>query len=291
METRSTPFGKRGRESEPVDHQSSIINHQSSPVPCRLLIDPPASGAWNMAVDEVLLEWSAASGRCGWRFYGWEEPTLSLGYFQRYEDRRDHAASRECAAVRRASGGGAIVHDAELTYSVVVPGGHPLACRRLVLYEAVHAALVDVLAERGIAASVGSAPPGAPSQRQPFLCFQRRAPGDVLVGGVKVAGSAQRRSSGAVLQHGSVLLSRSAAAPELDGLDDATGTPIDRDQLIETWLEKLAGRLAMSWRNEPLQDAERHRVAALSNGKYGSNGWTRDRRRWGRTNDARSRVP
>src|SRR5688500_20216584 len=93
----------------------------------RLLLDVPAPGAWNMAVDEALLESAALENRCTLRFYRWSEPTLSLGYFQRYEDRRQHAASLSCACVRRASGGGAILHDHELTYSLAVPPTHPLA--------------------------------------------------------------------------------------------------------------------------------------------------------------------
>ena len=96
-------------------------------LPTFLLLDPPASGAWNMAVDEVLWRWSAAAGRCCWRFYRWEEPTLSLGYFQSYDDRARHAASQGCPVVRRPSGGGAIVHDKEKGYlGYDVGGGEPL---------------------------------------------------------------------------------------------------------------------------------------------------------------------
>src|SRR5262245_57717493 len=87
----------------------------------RLLSDPPAPGAWNMAVDEVLLTAAAASGQATLRFYTWNEPTLSLGYFQAAADRQQHAASLACTLVRRASGGGAILHDRELTYSVALP--------------------------------------------------------------------------------------------------------------------------------------------------------------------------
>ncbi len=115
-------------------------------LPCRLLVDAPASGAWNMAVDETLLEWSAACGGLAWRFYRWQEPTLSLGYFQACEDRTAHAPSTSCKIIRRQSGGGAIVHDAELTYSVVLPASHPFATDRMRLYHAVHASLLDVLA-------------------------------------------------------------------------------------------------------------------------------------------------
>ena len=78
--------------------------------PCRLIVDPPASGAWNMAVDEALLESVADGGPATLRFYQWSEPTLSLGYFQPYADREQHEASRELTVVRRSTGGGALIH-------------------------------------------------------------------------------------------------------------------------------------------------------------------------------------
>ena len=73
--------------------------------PCRLLIDPPGDGAWNMAVDETLLEWAARENACCWRFYQWREPTLSLGYFQEYGRSRRSSGqprlSRRAAVDRR----------------------------------------------------------------------------------------------------------------------------------------------------------------------------------------------
>ena len=77
-----------------------------------------------MAVDEALLLDAAENGIATLRFYEWSEPTLSLGYFQRYDDRYSHAASRDCAIVRRQTGGGAILHDRELTYSLTLPASH-----------------------------------------------------------------------------------------------------------------------------------------------------------------------
>ena len=111
-----------------------------------------------MAVDQVLLEWSAEQRSCCWRFYGWREPTLSLGYFQRYEERLQHPPSRDCPAVRRLTGGGDIVHDGELTYSLVVPGEHPLAARRDLLYETVHTSLIRALADLGVSATICRSP-------------------------------------------------------------------------------------------------------------------------------------
>ncbi|MEM6330787.1 MAG: lipoate--protein ligase family protein, partial [Planctomycetota bacterium] len=89
--------------------------------PCRLIVDPPQPGARNMAVDEALLDAAAAGAGATLRLYRWSSPTLSLGYFQPLAARAAHPASAGCPCVRRHSGGGAIVHDHELTYSLAVP--------------------------------------------------------------------------------------------------------------------------------------------------------------------------
>jgi lipoate-protein ligase A len=238
------------------------------------LIDPPASGAWNMAVDEMLLESVAAEGGCWWRFYRWEEPTLSLGYFQTVEDRDRHPASRSCPVVRRFSGGGAILHDAELTYSFVVAAEHRLAKQREKLYRTVHDSLVEVLAGFGVQTSPWGDRPHGPSEGNPFLCFQRRAAGDLVFGDVKIAGSAQRRARGAVLQHGSVLLARSTAAPELAGLADMADRAIDDQTLAESWLATLGDRLELDFVRATLSETQRARAAALVQTKYAAEEWT-----------------
>jgi lipoate-protein ligase A len=291
---RSSPLKAAVRDSSFITHPSSF----------RLLIDPPASGSWNMAVDETLLELAAAEGQCTLRFYQWAEPTLSLGYFQAYSDREQHEASRRCAVVRRASGGGAIMHDFDVTYSLAVPERHPAAGDRLWTYRLVHTALVEVLADLGIEASLFAggagvsgqgdgggcgeefqgmedAPPTTSSvpfdRRQPFLCFQRRAAGDVLVNGEKIAGSAQRRRLGAVLQHGSVLLARSAAAPELPGLKELTTRTILVEEFIQAWLGRLAKALAVTPSRSELSEEHRRRAARLAAEKYESAVWTNAR--------------
>jgi lipoate-protein ligase A len=282
-------------------HSSFIIHHSSF---C-LLLDPPASGPWNMAVDETLLESAADDGQCTLRFYRWQQPTLSLGYFQTYADRWRHEPSSRSAAVRRASGGGAIMHDIELTYSFAVPSRHPLAIDRLGFYRAMHTTLIEALAEWRIeACMVGENQPPAidpgckessffslaqafgpgaadrPSlDVQPFLCFQRRSPGDVLVGRTKVAGSAQRRCRGAVLQHGSVLLARSPAAPELAGLKELVDKTIGPEELAESWLARLGATMPGNLPSGRLSDAQRRRAAVLATEKYGSAAWTENRGR------------
>ena len=115
---------------------------------------------------------------------------------------------------------------------------------------------------------------------QPFLCFQRRAPGDVLVGEVKIAGSAQRRYRGAVVQHGSILLERSASAPELPGLNDLDGGTLAQDDLVECLAAKTGRKVGF---RISARRFIRFRTAAVppnwSRRKYGSDGWNRHRGR------------
>ena len=231
-----------------------------------------------MAVDEWLLHRAAADGACSLRLYRWSEPTLSLGYFQRYADRSQDPRLSGVAVVRRISGGGAILHDRELTYCLAVPAAHPLSGRREALYQAVHGTIVAALDSLGIAASL-CAERSSVGGREPLLCFQRRSPGDVLIGQAKVAGSAQRRIQGAVLQHGSLLLARSALVPELPGLCDLAGSAVSEERMIDYWLKKLAAALGWDWQPAPLSDGERSEVALLVQAKHGSPRWTQDRLR------------
>ena len=147
------------------------------------------------------------------------------------------------------------------------------------LYHAVHASLLDVLASWRIQGTLceRTDKPGLASA--PFLCFQRRSPGDLLIGTAKVAGSAQRRCRGAVLQHGSVLVSRSSAAPELPGIVEASGMSVEIDEIMRVWMNDLPGRLGLLWENGPLRDGEIERTEELVRTKYGTAGWTDARRK------------
>ncbi|MFO0870559.1 MAG: hypothetical protein U0935_16650 [Pirellulales bacterium] len=236
----------------------------------RLIVDMPRPGIWNMAVDEVLLESAADTGRITLRFYFWSEPTLSLGYFQRAGDRVLHPPSVHCPWVRRATGGGAILHDRELTYSFVAPdrgvGGHQA------LYDAFHETLVELLAGRGILATCqGETVTGG--ETEPFLCFQRRSRGDVLLGGEKICGSAQRRHRGALLQHGSLLLRRSEYAPELGGVEDGSGQMIEVAGLRDEWMARLKRRLRLDWQEDELSAVESRRAECLQYDKFDAEAW------------------
>ena len=187
-----------------------------------------------MAVDETLLD-SAVAGVCTVRLYRWERPTLSLGYFQSPDVALNDLKLRDLPIVRRLSGGGAIVHHHELTYSCAVPADHPLAAAPRQLYTAVHEQIIAVLAEFGFVAALrGTA---CPERNREFLCFGRSDDFDVVMGGCKVLGSAQRRRKGAVLQHGSLVLQRSAWALAFPGVFDCGGHAASAPDL----LERLAG--------------------------------------------------
>ncbi len=246
-------------------------------IAARLVPDSAESGPLNMALDAVLLAWAEASGQPVVRVYGWAEPTTSLGYFQPLADRQSHPPSQPTAVVRRETGGGAIVHHHDLTYSLAVPKGLWSALPPAELYCRVHGTLRDTLAEQcGLAAELcrcGTADGPA----APFLCFQRRASGDLLVGEAKIAGSAQRRPRTAVLQHGSLLVARSPHAPELPGVVDLTPAghrPWDRAAFIDAWLARLAVALGLDFQPQPLTPAEHAAAAVIASERFAHADWT-----------------
>lgn len=211
--------------------------------PGRLLVESaPRDGRWNMAFDEALLEAAANRGETTLRIYRWSQPTLSLGHFQKALPPDLPDSLRDVPCVRRLSGGGAILHHHEWTYSVAVPKGHPLAARTEALYDAAHAAIIASLANLGVTVALRSQADRAADSH--FLCFLRGDPRDVLAAGRKVVGSAQRRRRGAVLQHGSVVLKRSELAPDVPGLAElVAGVPEDPLWASAGFVEKLGRQL------------------------------------------------
>lgn len=246
----------------------------------RVLVDSAGEGAWNMAVDEALLQSAAVQRQATLRFYGWQQATLSLGYFQAAEDRDLHAASRACPLVRRSSGGGAILHDRELTYSLAMPN-QPTAAAARWLYELVHGSLIDVLAELGARAVLfQNLRTCAASERpavEPFLCFQRRTCFDVIAGESKIAGSAQRRRGRAVLQHGSILLAASPCAPELPGLKETTRVDLSFEQLASAWAGRIAQALGLIGEPATFTEAEQRLSQDIARERFASADFTQRR--------------
>jgi len=208
-----------------------------------VIIDPlPMSGAFNMAMDSTLLDLAAHRNRSVLRIYQWHEPTVTLGYFQA-ASLSEKIPFPGLPVVRRLSGGGAILHHQELTYSCILPDSHPVRNDPSMLYSIIHRALIRLLAQCGAPATLrsehpahhsdavisdtrhqrlNSAPtPPAAVIAEPFLCFLRSNPNDIVhCSGQKIVGSAQRRRRGAILQHGSILLQSSPHAPQIPGLRD-----------------------------------------------------------------------
>lgn len=217
--------------------------------------DAPASGAVNMAADELLAEEVASRGGVAVRLYRWSRPTLSLGGFQKLADAEPVAGEAGIDLVRRPSGGGAILHGTDLTYAAAVARGHALAGSPQQFYDALHGALVSVLQDAGIAASMVTADQaaagaaGESSPDGPLLCFDRRAVGDVVIGAHKLMGSAQRRLAGSILQHGSLLVGQcdqAGADHTRPGLAELASDASLADGLAIRWLERVAASLGLA---------------------------------------------
>jgi lipoate-protein ligase A len=186
----------------------------------RLLPYQELSGPDNMALDHAMAD-TASPREALLRFYGWSSPTISLGRNQPAAGRYDLDRVRGLGIqfVRRPTGGRAVLHDHEVTYSVVFPARELGGLRRA--YRLINEALVAGLALLGVQAGLAAS---TLARRRPSLraCFDGSAEGEVVVGGRKLLGSAQARIGGTVLQHGSLLLSGDQAL-----LAQATGVPLE----------------------------------------------------------------
>lgn len=240
--------------------------------PCRVIVDDvPQAGTWNMAVDEALLESALERDACTVRVYAWREATVSLGYFQKADEAGP--ALENLPTVRRLTGGGAILHHHEWTYSCALPASHPLVAVPYELYGRVHDNVIALLAEFGINAALRGSPRTLESE--PFLCFGRGDAKDVVLGPHKILGSAQRRRRGAVLQHGSLLLSQSPFAPEFPGileLAPRTALPPDFPKRLA---KAVAAALANETRVAPLDALETRRAEDLERERYRRLDWHR----------------
>jgi lipoyl(octanoyl) transferase len=278
----------------------------------RLLQTPPASGAYNMAVDEaILLAVAAGEAPPTLRFYGWQPACLSLGYFQPVAEVDEAAcASSGVDLVRRPTGGSAILHDDELTYSLVALESDPLlAGDILTSYHRISEVLARGLAGLGIHVTLAPVPTATenpqpdealaarPAAARPAPCFMRPARHEILAGGKKLVGSAQVRQHGALLQHGAIPLAGDVAA--LTGFlaltESQRARTTQRLRAAATTLEEAAGRRVTSedtaaslaaafveaWPIDllpaPLSEAESLAAQRLLSDRYANSAWTRVR--------------
>jgi lipoyl(octanoyl) transferase len=165
------------------------------------LVTPSDAGfaAFNMAVDEALLEAMPRLQKPVLRFYGWTEPAASFGYFQKYSEIERTTMLRPL--VRRPTGGGLVPHDADWTYSVAFPTTHEwYSVSAIESYRRVHEWIQAAFAELNVATEL------APCCKKsaPGQCFVGYEKFDVLWHGKKIAGAAQRRNKLGLLIQGSV---------------------------------------------------------------------------------------
>jgi lipoate-protein ligase A len=219
----------------------------------------PNSAAMNMSIDEALLE-SVSIPII--RFYRWDSPALSFGYFGKFSDVAIYASKRDL--VRRWTGGGIVLHGEDLTYSIVIPASDPAFNESsIVIYEKIHRRLAETLNKIGMQAVVaGGVDPGpiATSKHTAvsasgYNCFTSPVRADVMLDGRKIAGAAQRRTRRGLLQQGSI-----------------QGFAVNEDLA-----EKFAQALSTNCRDFELNEQLLQRARELAHRKYGTDSWQRRR--------------
>jgi len=231
----------------------------------RLISDAKSHGAWNMGIDEALMASAVSLGRPALRFYRWKGPWLSLGYAQSVDPQRLEACRRVGVGwVRRVTGGRAVLHGEDLTYAIAarstdLPKGLTAS------YELVAGALLEALRGFGLQATASGRNAGRSGGRSAFDCFAGPARREICVDGRKLAGSAQRRAAGGVLQHGSIRLrSDAASAQEASSLTGpgATslaelGADLDPDLVEQACVEAFAKALGAEFEASEPSEWER----------------------------------
>lgn len=263
---------------------------------------PPAPGAWNMAADESILEHiGRGESRPTLRLYAWEPACLSLGHAQPYSDvDQQRLKDRGWEIVRRPTGGRAILHTDELTYSVIGPADNPqLAGSILESYNRLACALLSAVRSLGLdarsnplTAELGGGPHGSVNP----VCFEVPSAYEITVAGKKLIGSAQARRKEGVLQHGSLPLtgdlkritevlafpdeaSRIEAAQRLltraTTVETALGWVVTWEEAARAFINAFQSELGLSFETGELSAGESHRASELVELKYDHPGWMR----------------
>jgi len=260
----------------------------------RLIYDGQHDGATNMARDEAISRAvSAGTQLPTLRLYAWSPSAISLGLSQRLSSvdmARCHADG--VGIVRRATGGLAILHTDELTYSVTLPIQHPIAAGDVMTsYRRIAAAIVQALKWLGVADANANRVAKEDKATGP-VCFEAPSDYEVVGGGKKLVGSAQWRRVDGVLQHGSLPLLGDIArvcrylvdAPDeakvrahAHTLRDALGRDVTWAEAAEQWRGAFEGVLDIHFTVGELSASELECTAELKGTKYASDDWTRRR--------------
>jgi lipoate-protein ligase A len=271
--------------------------------PWRLIITPAgrgARGAWNMAVDEAILE-GVQAGRGAaslptLRLYAWEPACLSLGHAQPFADvDSPRLKERGWEVVRRATGGRAILHIDELTYSITGSAEEPvLAGGVLESYNRIAQALLLAVKDLGLPVEMKEHAGDNPTNTNP-VCFEVPSTYEITVNGRKLIGSAQARKKEGVLQHGSLPLTgdlrricqalafeneaaRENAARRLlrraTTVESALGRTVTWEMAAEAFIHAFESQLGLCFERGELSESESRRAEELVREKYGHPSWT-----------------
>lgn len=215
------------------------------------------------------------------RFYRWEPAGLSLGYFQRAADFPEEMLRRHgWVLVRRVTGGAAICHAGDLTFSIVCRPEHPWFAGTVEQsYDRVHAAIARGLERLGVAA----APRGATSarsdsaQRGEPVCFHAATRFDLVALGRKLVGSAQRRTRDRLLHHGSIPLAPNPLAREAACLEGVMHRQIGAAEVEAALVAGFEQEMGATFRESEISAAEQARAEDLVRRQFGTEEWNRGR--------------
>jgi len=263
----------------------------------RLLITSPARGAWNMAVDEAILEEVIHGASLPTlRLYAWEPPCLSLGHAQPFLDVDiDRLQNHGWEVVRRMTGGRAILHTDELTYSVTAPADEPqVAGSLLESYNRLAGALLAAVQDLGLLVEMKEGKADGNGRPNP-VCFEVPSTYEITVEGKKLIGSAQARRREGVLQHGSLPLTgdlsricqalvftdesaRQSAIQRLlaraTTVESVLGREVGWDTAAQAFVRAFEGQLDLTFEEGKLSRSELSRAEELVREKYGHPSWT-----------------
>ncbi len=264
-----------------------------------IIVEKNLSGAANMAIDEVLMN-QVRAGKANpvLRFYTWEPACLSLGYFQRASKEIDFAACEKADVdvVRRATGGRAVLHDEELTYSVIVREDNELVPDTITQsYLSISKGLLQGFRHLGIDAALSGEETIRVKDFRSAACFEAPSSYEVVVGDKKIVGSAQVRKEGMLLQHGAIVnrldvdklfslfkvdnpkklaVMKQFLLGKATSVEEVLGHTLPLDDMIEAFSNGLSDVLQLELRPRGLTEEERTQVENLVTEKYGNEGWT-----------------
>lgn len=259
--------------------------------------------ATNMAIDEMLLTWhSKGIIPPTIRFYGWSKPSLSVGHFQNVKDTIDllGVKKHQCDLVRRLTGGSAVLHDDELTYSIIVDESHPNIPQSVdQAYYILSQGLLEGYRLLGIDARFAELEKSRGKKRS-AVCFEQAAIYEMLASGKKISGNAQTRKDGVLLQHGSIPMSmdttmlfdlfsfpservrerqRSNFSYKATSINEVTGKSHTYDMLESVFLRGFEKSLHITTKRLELTSEQLEYVDYLVKTKYGRDTWNISKKR------------